>query len=98
MPPHDLNRVLEACGGSTTAMESLFQNEANSKINDGVHPTAIGYRVIGTAVYEAVSNVEPKAKNIVCFGDSITFGYKTKGQGTTSGEPYPAVLSRLYNQ
>jgi len=36
--------------------------------------------------------------NRKCFGDSITFGYKMHGQGTTQGQPYPAVLNRLLNQ
>lgn len=94
----DLHGVLQACGGSTTDKESLFQNEANFNINDGVHPTVYGYRVIGTAVFQALSLMEPKATNIVCFGDSITFGYKMKGQGTVTGDSYPAVLNRLYNQ
>lgn len=94
----DLHRILLACGGSTTDKESLFQNEANSNINDGVHPTANGYKVIGTAVFEAITDLEPKATNIICFGDSITFGYKTKGQGTVTGQPYPAVLNSLLNQ
>lgn len=94
----DLYKILEACGGSNTGKESLFQNEANSGINDGVHPTANGYLVIGTAVFQAINLLEPKVTNIVCFGDSITFGYKMHGQGTTQGQPYPAVLNRLLNQ
>lgn len=94
----DLNRVLQACGGSTTDKESLFQNEANFNINDGVHPTANGYRVIGTAVFEVVNGLAPKATSVVCFGDSITFGYKMTGQGTVTGQPYPAVLNRLFNK
>ena len=93
----DINGILQACGGSGTDKESLFQNEANSGTTDGVHPTVNGYRVIGTAVYQAISLSYPKAKNIVCFGDSITFGYQMKGQGTTEGDSYPAVLKRMMN-
>jgi len=94
----DINKILQACGGSTSNRESLFQNEANSNINDGVHPTANGYLVIGTAVFQAINIFEPKASNIVCFGDSITFGYKMQGGGTAEGQSYPAVLNRLLNQ
>lgn len=94
----DLYRILQSCGGSGIDKESLFQNEANSGITDGVHPTANGYRVIGTAVFQAISILEPKTMNIVCFGDSITFGYKMQGQGTTQGQSYPAVLNTLLNQ
>lgn len=93
----DLHAVLEACGGAGTDEGSLFQNEANAGINDGVHPTVDGYRVIGTAVYQALCLMYPKASNIVCFGDSITFGYKMKGQGTITGDGYPAVLYRMIN-
>jgi lysophospholipase L1-like esterase len=93
----DLNKILLACGGSTSDKESLFQNVNNIGVNDGVHPTANGYKVIGTAVYQAIINTQPKATSVLCFGDSITFGYKMKGQGTTEGDCYPAVLNRLYN-
>ena len=94
----DINHIFKACGGSGTEPDSLFMNVANSDINDGVHPTANGYKLIGTAVYQAISLTEPDVTRIVCFGDSITYGYKMEGQGTVEGNPYPAVLNRLYNQ
>ncbi len=94
----DLNKILIACGGSTNDTASLFQNVLNFNINDGVHPTVNGYRVIGTAVYQAIVNTQPGVTNIVCFGDSITFGYKMHGEGTITGDCYPAVLSRMFNQ
>jgi lysophospholipase L1-like esterase len=94
----DLNKILLACGGSTSDAASLFQNTNNIGVSDGVHPTANGYKVIGTAVYQAIINTEPKATSVLCFGDSITFGYKMKGQGTTEGDCYPAVLNRLFNK
>jgi lysophospholipase L1-like esterase len=94
----DLNRILLACGGSTDDIGSLFQNVPNFNVNDGVHPVTNGYRVIGTAVYQAIINTYPDVTSIVCFGDSITFGYKMHGEGTTTGDPYPAVLSRMFNQ
>jgi lysophospholipase L1-like esterase len=93
----DLYNILQGCGGSNSDKESLFQNEANSKISDGVHPTANGYLVIGTVVYQTVNILKPKATNIVCFGDSITFGYKVQGQGTVIGQSYPAILNRILN-
>jgi lysophospholipase L1-like esterase len=94
----DLCHVLEACGGAGPEKESLFQNETNSGINDGVHPTISGYRVIATAVYQAVNALKPRKKSIVCFGDSITYGYKMEGQGTTNGNSYPALLKKLIHQ
>jgi acyl-CoA thioesterase-1 len=37
-----------------------------------------------------IRNLDAQGANIVCFGDSITFGY-----GANPGEDYPAVLSKL---
>lgn len=39
-----------------------------------------------------IKNIDSKGKNIICFGDSITFGY-----GANPGEDYPAALSNLTN-
>src|SRR5688572_7951895 len=65
----DLHRVLVACGGSDESVNSLFQNEANSGISDGLHPTSIGYRVIATAVYGTIHAFNNPVKKVVCFGD-----------------------------
>ena len=37
-----------------------------------------------------IKNLASKGKNIVCFGDSITFGY-----GAAGGEDYPTALGKL---
>lgn len=37
-----------------------------------------------------IANLDSKGKNIVCFGDSITFGY-----GVNPGEDYPAALAKM---
>jgi len=37
-----------------------------------------------------IKNIDSKGKNIICFGDSITFGY-----GANPGEDYPAALARM---
>ncbi|MEI6631791.1 MAG: GDSL-type esterase/lipase family protein [bacterium] len=37
-----------------------------------------------------IVNLHSKGKNIICFGDSISFGY-----GVNPGEDYPTVLSKL---
>ncbi len=44
---------------------------------------------IGCAKRE-IRNIDSKGKEIICFGDSITFGY-----GVNPGEDYPTELSRL---
>lgn len=40
-----------------------------------------------------IKNIGSKGKNIICFGDSITFGY-----GVKPGEDYPTVLAALVSQ
>lgn len=40
-----------------------------------------------------IKNVGSKGKNIICFGDSITFGY-----GVKPGEDYPTALAALVSQ
>jgi lysophospholipase L1-like esterase len=37
-----------------------------------------------------IKNVDSKGKNIICFGDSITFGY-----GANEGEDYPTELAKM---
>jgi lysophospholipase L1-like esterase len=40
-----------------------------------------------------IRNINPKGKNIICFGDSITAGYGAKGNMN-----YPAQLSRIISR
>jgi acyl-CoA thioesterase-1 len=52
----------------------------------------LGYSVIaltGCAKRE-IKNIDSKGTNIICFGDSITFGY-----GVQAGEDYPTALAKL---
>ena len=37
-----------------------------------------------------IKNSDAKGKNIICFGDSITFGY-----GAQAGEDYPSALAKI---
>jgi lysophospholipase L1-like esterase len=39
---------------------------------------------------EEIRNLDAKGESIICFGDSITFGY-----GVNPGEDYPAALGKL---
>ncbi len=39
-----------------------------------------------------IRNLDAKGKNIICFGDSLTFGY-----GASPGEDYPSALGKLIN-
>lgn len=93
----DLHKIMTACGGSDTNKDCLFQNEANSNLNDGVHPTYNGYRIIAAVIYEAIRTNFPKAEKIICFGDSLTYGYAVEGGGTIEGRCYPALLNKMIN-
>lgn len=37
-----------------------------------------------------ITNINAKGKNIICFGDSVTFGY-----GAGAGEDYPTALAKM---
>lgn len=41
-------------------------------------------------VKREIKNIDSKGKNIICFGDSITFGY-----GANQGEDYPFALAKM---
>lgn len=75
--------------------DSLLRNVANSKSEDGIHPTAAGYHAIAEAVDTAIRKNALPTDLIICFGDSITFGLAVKGAGTAEGETYPACLAEL---
>jgi acyl-CoA thioesterase-1 len=47
--------------------------------------------LFGCAKHE-IKNAGSQGKNIICFGDSITFGY-----GVDPGQAYPAILGKLLN-
>ncbi len=89
-PCLDLEHRFLALGKIGTDPESLLQNEVNSGVKDGVHPTATGYRFIALAIYDAINQFLLPTKRIVCFGDSITFG-----DGSTDKNSYPAYLKKL---
>jgi len=62
---------------------------------DGVHLTSSGYRALADCFFHVVAaDIKTKA-TIVCLGDSVTWGADVKGAGTTTGETYPACLSRI---
>jgi len=93
----DLNKILLACGGADTARDGIFTNVANMGIADGIHPNANGYKIIASALYQTIITAKPNAKRIVCFGDSITCGYRMKGQGSAGGATCSPVSNRMFN-
>lgn len=72
-----------------------LMNSENSSSNDGVHPTAEGYTFIAHAIHKKLKEMNATNHKIVCFGDSITFGYLVKNEGQEVGESYPAQLNAM---
>ena len=52
----------------------------------------LGFGMIGlfSCAKKEIKNINSKGKEIICFGDSITFGY-----GVKPGEDYPTLLSKM---
>lgn len=80
--------------------DNYIRNIKNSSKNDGVHPTPLGYQFITDQIthYLKEKGLLYKYTNIVCFGDSITFGSGLKKGGTVFGENYPSYLYKILNQ
>jgi lysophospholipase L1-like esterase len=98
IPPIDNPSLTKRIGSDLQGLDPKGRvDAANATADDGVHPTKEGYFIIGTAVYQAITDYMPNVKSIVCFGDSITFGYKMTGQGKVTGDSYPALLNRMLN-
>lgn len=95
VPLADVYTVLSALGNIGDGADSLIRNRANSGVSDGVHPTAGGYALIAATFYQAILSHGLPSADIVCFGDSITRGVGMSGEGTATGETYPAQLARL---
>jgi len=48
--------------------------------------------LISACAKKEIKNIDSNGKNIVCFGDSITFGY-----GVNVGEDFPSALGKMVN-
>ncbi len=81
--------------GDLRAASSLIRNEANLRSKDGVHPSAEGYRLLARLLADAIKAHHLPTDRIACCGDSITYGAHMNGQGTTTGETYPAFLRAI---
>ncbi|MDO8661784.1 MAG: GDSL-type esterase/lipase family protein [Candidatus Omnitrophota bacterium] len=49
--------------------------------------------VLSSCVKKEIKNTNSSGKNIICFGDSITFGY-----GVNPGQDYPTHLAKMVNR
>jgi lysophospholipase L1-like esterase len=93
----DLHAVFKAAGSPNRTANSLTVNEMNLGIADGIHPTKEGYLLIANTIYAHLlkNKLLKSNRKILCFGDSMTYGSFMQGAGTTNGETYPAILSKL---
>ena len=64
-------------------------------LSDGVHLTAAGNRLLARTFLEAIVPPLRGQEKIVCYGDSLTYGYLNNGAASSDGETYPAMLRRL---
>lgn len=93
----DINNAFKQIDAPKHNSDLLIMNELNSGIKDGVHPTEKGYHFIAKTIFEhlkeeSLLNTEIK---IICFGDSITFGYLHEGGGSINGKNYPSFLNTM---
>lgn len=72
----------------------IIQNETNMQVPDGVHFTEQGNELLATLVMNKLAELQwiSKTFRLVCFGDSLTFGVRMSGSGTSTGETYSAYL------
>ena len=97
VPYLNLFHIFAETGMVGADRRSLIRNEANSGTKDGAHPTEDGYRFIAALVYLALRDNRCDCSRLVCFGDSITYGYPYSGMGTLEGGNFPAQLGKLLN-
>jgi len=93
----DLYSTFVAENNSGEHAGKLIMNKRNSGIDDGVHLTPTGYQLVAKKLFEFLKQTDNTGdgKKIVCFGDNITYGSHMKGAGTSTGNTYPALLSKL---
>jgi len=48
--------------------------------------------LVSACAKREIKNIDSKGTNIICFGNSLTFGY-----GANPGEDYPSILAKLIN-
>ncbi|MBS1369547.1 MAG: hypothetical protein HPZ91_06270 [Lentisphaeria bacterium] len=70
--------------------ESFLQNRANSGLRDGLHLTPEGAEAVARCAAGAIREHALPTGRIVCFGDSLTYGYGLRREAT-----YPFRLAEL---
>jgi lysophospholipase L1-like esterase len=95
LPLAEVNSVFTALGNTGEDASSLLRNPANSGVVDGVHPTAQGYALIATIIFQTILDHRLPTSRVVCLGDSITMGIAMQGEGTATGDTYPGRLAAM---
>ena len=97
LPFIDIFQQFKQLGVPQHNQDSLIQNEANSGVPDGVHPTAAGHKVIAQFIFDEISNNSsvPLEGKVICFGDSNTYGWNVEGAGSSEGQTWPAFLKAM---
>lgn len=90
----DVNQDFRNENMSFKESSSLLINRLNGGVDDGVHPTKLGYELIANRFYDTLykDKLLRRKMRIICFGDSITYGAFMEGKGTSIGDTYPAKL------
>lgn len=88
-----LRHLIVTEGVALADFDSVTKSMPESEfISDGVHLTPAGNRLLARTFFDAIAPRLDGAENIVCVGDSITFGYGNQGAGTAEGDTYPSIL------
>lgn len=81
--------------GDLESKSSLMRVPANSGSPDGIHPNEEGYKLLAQELYKIIKQNNYPTDGVICTGDSITYGAHMKGQGSVTGDTYPAQLLKL---
>ena len=84
--------------GDLTGKNSIMRVPANSKGNDGIHPNEAGYEILAKELCKIIKDKKYPQNNIICTGDSITYGAFMDGQGSVIGTTYPALLLKYLQE
>lgn len=77
---------------------NLLRNKDNSGESDGVHPTPEGYELIASVVVDTINHMKDSLSQIICYGNSITYGVHVQNAGSSDGQTYPAMLKKYLEE
>lgn len=95
VPVVDQYQLFVNHGETNRSADSWVQNEANAGLKDGLHPTAAGADALAKRLADSIKANKLPRDYVDCFGDSITYGQNLTGQGTATGQTYPARLKTM---